>query len=88
VAIILEKMVAAPEVGLQPWFVKRAAELSRAVGRVSLAGRGFGTGFLIAPRIVLTCYHVLPDAEAAKGSSLERSISRPSAWNVSWRIVR
>src|SRR4051812_12897202 len=27
---------------------------------------GFGTGFLIAPRSVLTCYHVLPDAETAK----------------------
>lgn len=71
-AIILAKVFSASrKEGLQPWFVKRVAELTNAVGRVSVAGRAFGTGFLIAPRIVLTCHHVLPDAETAKESSLE-----------------
>jgi hypothetical protein len=36
---ILEKVLAARGEGLQPWFVKRAAELSSAIGRVSVAGR-------------------------------------------------
>lgn len=50
---IIERVVKAPE-GLPPWFVKRAAELANAVGRVSVAGQGFGTGFLIARGAILT----------------------------------
>ena len=65
-----------PEEGLQPWFVKRVADLTDAVGRISVAGRAFGTGFLIAPRVVLTCHHVLPDAETARASSLELGYQR------------
>jgi V8-like Glu-specific endopeptidase len=67
--------VAMPE-GLQPWFVKRAAELAGAVGRVSVAGRGFGTGFLIARRTILTCRHVLPDSETADASLFELDYQR------------
>lgn len=64
------------EADLAPWFVKRAAALCSAVGRVSVAGQGFGTGFLIAPGIILTCYHVLPDDETAKQSSFELDYQR------------
>jgi hypothetical protein len=72
VAIIREKVLrASQKEGLQPWFVKRVAELTNAVGRISAACHLFGTGFLIAPRIVLSCHHVLPDAETAKESSLQ-----------------
>jgi V8-like Glu-specific endopeptidase len=53
---------------LAPWFVKRAAELCSAVGRVSVAGQGFGTGFLIAPGIILTCQHVLRDKPVQESS--------------------
>ncbi len=74
---LIEKVLgASPEEGLQPWFVKRVAELTNAVGRISVAGQAFGTGFLIAPRIVLTCHHVLPDVERAKASSLELDYQR------------
>jgi hypothetical protein len=76
VAIVLKTILEAPDLGLEPWFVKRADELSSAVGRVSVAGRAFGTGFLIAPRILLTCHHVLPDAETASLSSFELDYQR------------
>jgi hypothetical protein len=62
--------------GLQPWFVKRAAELVSAVGRVSVAGQGFGTGFLIARGVILTCHHVLPDVETAGASLFELDYQR------------
>ena len=73
---ILERVLRLPEDGLQPWFVKRAGELAGAVGRVSVAGGGFGTGFLIAPRLLLTCYHVLSNAETACTSVLELDYQR------------
>src|SRR4029077_17567233 len=70
-AIISEKS----DVGLPPWFFKRAVELSRAVGRVTFGGmgspRGFGTGFLVAPQLMLTCRHVLPDVANSSGSTFE-----------------
>lgn len=76
-AIIHEKVLrASPFEGLEPWFLKRVVKLTNAVGRVSVQGRGFGTGFLIAPRTVLTCHHVLPDAQTAKESSLEFDYQR------------
>jgi hypothetical protein len=58
---------------LEPWFVKRAIDLCRAVGRVAIESHGqkqFGTGFLIAPSIVLTCHHVLPDLETARRGTI------------------
>ena len=67
---IIEGVLKVPE-GLQPWFVKRAAELANAVGRVSVAGQAFGTGFLIARGAILTCHHLLPDAKTADASLFE-----------------
>lgn len=67
---ILERVVTVPVDGLQPWFVKRVAELVSAVGRVSARHR-LGTGFLIAPRLLLTCHQILPDAATANAGSSE-----------------
>jgi glutamate-1-semialdehyde aminotransferase len=64
VAIIREQVFSSsPLDSMQPWFVKRLAMLTHAVGRISVADRQFGTGFLIAPGTILTCHHVLPDAQ-------------------------
>jgi hypothetical protein len=73
-AIIIKSFAA--DVGLPPWFVKRAAELSAAVGRVSVGGSLFGTGFLITPKILLTCQHVLPDVQQASQSTFELDYQR------------
>lgn len=73
---ILDKVPVTLDEGLQPWFVKRAAELTGAVGRVSVAGRNFGTGFLISPRLVLTCHSVVPDEDTAKESAFELDYQR------------
>ena len=67
----LESGLIASDIGLPPWFYSRAVELSRAVGRVSVGGRGFGTGFLVAPRLILTCHSVLPDATTASDRAFE-----------------
>ena len=54
------------------WVIERAAALAPAVGRVVVNdGRGFGTGFLVSPRLILTCHHVIPDVATAMASSIE-----------------
>lgn len=54
---------------------------ARAVGRVVIVGSngtlaGYGTGFLIGPRVLLTNHHVLPDAATARGSRVEFGYQR------------
>ncbi|SDU29437.1 trypsin-like serine peptidase [Gordonia westfalica] len=45
---------------------------ARSVGRINIRqGRGFGTGFLVTPTLLMTNHHVLPDAEVAKASVVE-----------------
>jgi endonuclease G, mitochondrial len=61
---------------LQPvTFLTRGARIARTVGRISLDRGGrfipFGTGFLVAPRLLLTNDHVLPDVATAAGSVVE-----------------
>jgi endonuclease G, mitochondrial len=61
---------------LQPvTFLTRGARIARTVGRISLDRGGrlipFGTGFLVAPRLLLTNDHVLPDVATANGSVVE-----------------
>ncbi len=46
-------------------FFDRMREVSRAVCRVELVGGGAGTGWLIAPNLLITNNHVLPDWSAA-----------------------
>lgn len=56
-------------------FLELGAAVSRSVGRVivrdRVQSRGFGTGFMISPRLALTNNHVLPDAQSALFSRLE-----------------
>ena len=47
-------------------YLALGAERMRAVGRIiSESGRGFGTGFMISPRLLMTNNHVLEDAATA-----------------------
>ena len=56
-------------------FLARGERAARSVARISILqnGRlaGFGTGFLVGERLLLTNNHVLPDAAAATGSFAE-----------------
>jgi endonuclease G, mitochondrial len=61
---------------LQPvTFLTRGAEVARTVGRISRERDGrlvpFGTGFLVAPHLLLTNNHVLSSAARAAGSVIE-----------------
>ncbi|XXX73207.1 serine protease [Sorangium sp. So ce134] len=57
-------------------FLEQGYRRSRAVARIQLrkatpegpSAAGFGTGFLVAPGILMTNHHVLPDVEAASMS--------------------
>jgi len=51
-------------------FLEDGWQTSRAVARIQIgqaggAGGGYGTGFLVGPRLLLTNHHVLPSAEVA-----------------------
>jgi endonuclease G len=57
-------------------YLEAGTRESRSVGRVDIrddAGRvvGFGTGFLVTSRLLLTNHHVLPDAGTAAASGIE-----------------
>lgn len=57
-------------------YLEKGLRASRSVGRVSIcnsAGQviGFGTGFLVAPRLLLTNNHVLETAQSAAASFVE-----------------
>ncbi len=55
--------------------IQRIVELSKAVGRITtnsrLGNTGYGTGFLIAPNLILTNNHVLSDPEIAGNSTIQ-----------------
>ncbi|WP_168201372.1 trypsin-like peptidase domain-containing protein [Qingshengfaniella alkalisoli] len=71
--ISLERIIGKAEEFLSVMFVKRAGLAMRAVGRIIDRGSkgGFGTGFLIAPGILMTNHHVLRDAADAQASSVQ-----------------
>ena len=46
-------------------YLERGAIAARAVARVDLGGGAYGTGFLIAPRVLITNNHVLPNRTVA-----------------------
>ncbi len=72
---LLERVIGEAEEFLSVMFVKRAVVASRAVGRIVSATtlRGFGTGFLIAPGILITNHHVLSNARSAEGAAVQFS---------------
>ncbi len=55
-------------------FIDRCRIVMGCVGRLRLnseRGRGFATGFLVAPGLLMTNHHVLPEAGAAANGSVE-----------------
>lgn len=57
-------------------FFEQGLRVARAVGRVRIRSEhagdlGFGTGFLVSPRLLLTNHHVLPSAVEARHSLVE-----------------
>ncbi|MBL0744770.1 phospholipase D-like domain-containing protein [Chryseolinea lacunae] len=57
-------------------FLREALGISNSVGRIwicSSAGNvvGYGTGFMVSPRLALTNHHVLPDAGVARFAKIE-----------------
>jgi len=55
--------------------IQRIVELSKAVGRITtnsrLGNTGYGTGFLIAPNLILTNNHVIGNPETASNSTIQ-----------------
>lgn len=55
--------------------LKKIFRLSEAIGRITIKNQygtsGFGTGFLIAPGIIITNHHVFPDAATAAQSYIQ-----------------
>ncbi len=72
---VLEKIIGTVDfVGVS--YLERGVGAAHAVGRVDIgdaSGRtvGYGTGSLVAPHLLLTNHHVLPDAATAATSAIE-----------------
>ena len=76
---ILERILGRNDMVDAPRFLLRGAKASQATGRVRiLTGsgklRGWGTGSLVSPRLLLTNNHVLADASAADSSLIEFNV--------------
>jgi len=55
-------------------FVLSGSTKTRSVGRISVrssAGRGYGTGFMVSPELLLTNHHVLGDTDTAARSFVQ-----------------
>jgi V8-like Glu-specific endopeptidase len=57
-------------------FFEQGLQVARAVGRIHIRGEqgqdlGYGTGFLVSSRLLLTNHHVLPNAAQARRSVVE-----------------
>lgn len=59
-------------------WIQRAIEVSQSVCRV-LTPKGLGTGFLIAPNLLMTNHHVISDPDLAKQSQAEFNYQQDSA---------
>ncbi|XUL92736.1 trypsin-like serine peptidase [Streptomyces galilaeus] len=74
-AVVFERILGAASELQNVNFLARGERAARAVARVSIVvdGRraGFGTGFLVGERLLLTNNHVLPDVATATGSFAE-----------------
>ena len=72
----LERILGRNDLVDAPRFLEAGARASRSVGRIRIRSssgepRGFGTGFLISPRLLLTNNHVLRQSSAARTSIVE-----------------
>ncbi|MEU9286129.1 serine protease [Streptomyces sp. NPDC048275] len=74
-AVVFERILGAASELQSVNFLARGARAARTVARISVVedGRraGFGTGFLVGERLLLTNNHVLPDVATATGSFAE-----------------
>lgn len=71
---VLEAIVGTPDfVGVN--YLESGVRAARAVGRVNVIEgdrlKGYGTGSLVAPHVLLSNHHVLPTAATARGSLIE-----------------
>ncbi|MFH0777439.1 MAG: DNA/RNA non-specific endonuclease [Candidatus Eisenbacteria bacterium] len=73
--VLMERVIGETRDFLSVEFLSRGLQVSRCVSRVVTnlgAGRiGFGTGFLVSPRLLLTNEHVLRTAETAARTTVE-----------------
>jgi hypothetical protein len=72
---VLEKVINVNDF-LEIRYLDAGTRAARAVGRITIRdererNRGYGTGSLVSPRLLLTNHHVLPDAATAKYSVVE-----------------
>ncbi len=68
--VLLERIIGGDD--LAPIrYLHLAATLARSVGRVRIGGGGFGTGFLVAPGVIMTNWHVLSSDALAQASAIE-----------------
>lgn len=69
---VLETIINTPDF-VDVRYLDAGVAAARATGRVNIggAGRGFGTGFMVSPSLLLTNHHVLPSAEVARTSVIE-----------------
>jgi V8-like Glu-specific endopeptidase len=80
--LLLERILGRNDMVAAPRFLEAGLRASRAVARIrirSASGRtlGWGTGSLIAPRLLLTNNHVLKSASAASHSLAEFNVEEP-----------
>lgn len=72
-ALLNERVMGEAEEFLSVLYLKRAPIVSKSVGRVirKASGIGFGTGFLVAPGVLMTNHHVLPNSSAARNAAIQ-----------------
>ena len=71
---VLERIISTNEL-LPVSYLYKGAVAARTVGRVNIRtasrGAGYGTGFMVSPRLMLTNHHVLENSDAARYSLVE-----------------
>lgn len=72
-ALLNERVLNEAEEFLSVLFVKRAAIVTKSIGRIVARGtrQGIGTGFLVAPGVLITNHHVLGSADDARNSAVQ-----------------
>ncbi|GIG37590.1 DNA/RNA non-specific endonuclease [Cellulomonas pakistanensis] len=78
--VLLEKVVNQPDF-LEARYLEGGFVAQRTVGRIVVRGAdgraaGYGTGFLVSARLLLTNHHVLPSPDVAAGSVVQLDFQR------------
>ena len=73
--LLVERVIGETRDYLSMEFLEKALRVSRCVGRIVIGlnggQKGYGTGFLVSSRLIMTNHHVLPTQEIAANSSME-----------------